>query len=114
MIIKNPADFEFFCSECDKPVKIDDKICPYCGANLEEVLSEEELDYLTVLKICNNEVDAQIVVEHLKGNGIEAFVSKDDMGGMQPFIQLSTGVRILIKQRDAEKALKILEAMNIE
>ncbi|MBN2572519.1 MAG: DUF2007 domain-containing protein [Ignavibacteriales bacterium] len=112
MIIKNPEDYEYFCSRCEKPVKINDKVCPYCGANLEETLSEDELDYLTVLKTFTNEVDAQVAVQHLQTNGVEAFISKDDMGGMRPHLQLTGGIRVLIKQKDAEKALRILEAMD--
>jgi Zn finger protein HypA/HybF involved in hydrogenase expression len=34
--------YEFECSECGKIVKEEDKICPYCGANLSDIAEIEE------------------------------------------------------------------------
>jgi len=46
----------------------------------------------------------------LESNDIYAFIAADDCGGMRPFMQMSTGVRLLIRKADADAALEILKA----
>jgi hypothetical protein len=62
----------------------------------------------TVLEVFNNEIEAEMSRAQLEASGIEAFVSKDDAGGMRPHLQLSQGVRLLVSQEDVDAAREIL------
>lgn len=70
-------------------------------------MSEE----LSVLKIFNNETDAAMARDVLHGAGVKAFVSKDDGGGMEPHLQLTNGVRLVVNRADAEHAQEILRTL---
>lgn len=39
---------------------------------------------IVTIRSFSNEMDAEIARQHLESAGIEAFVRKDDYGGMQP------------------------------
>ena len=41
-------------------------------------------------------IEAQIIVGLLVSNGIDAIVSADDVGGLEPQLQFSGGVRVLV------------------
>lgn len=45
----------------------------------------------------------------LEGSGIPSFVRADDVGGMQPYLTLFRGARLVVRQEDAERARDILE-----
>jgi len=45
----------------------------------------------------------------LAGSGIAAIIEKDDCGGMNPFLQPATGVRLVVRETDAERAEDILQ-----
>jgi hypothetical protein len=62
-----------------------------------------------VLRIFNNEIDAEIAKALLQDGGVRSFVLKDDAGGMEPHLQLSGGVRLVVNRADAEHAHQILE-----
>jgi len=57
-----------------------------------------------------NEIPAEMARARLESNGIYAFVSKDDCGGMRPYMQLATGIRLMLQKGDAEAAAAILRA----
>ncbi|MEM1126683.1 MAG: DUF2007 domain-containing protein [Bacteroidota bacterium] len=65
----------------------------------------------TILATYYNEIDAEIAKDFLRAEGISAYVSKDDSGGMDPHFQLTRGVRVVIMERDAERALAVLQAL---
>jgi uncharacterized caspase-like protein len=46
-------------------------------------MSEESV----VLKTFNNEIDAGLALQLLQDAGVEAFMFKDDAGGMEPHLQ---------------------------
>jgi hypothetical protein len=56
-----------------------------------------------------NRIDAEIAQSALESAGIESMVSADDAGGMRPSLWLS-GVRLLVREPDAVRALEILNA----
>jgi hypothetical protein len=56
-----------------------------------------------------NEASALIAQAALRANGIEAVISRDDAGGMEPQLQLTRGVRLLVSKRDLERALAVLD-----
>ena len=67
-------------------------------------------DDVVVLKTFSNEIEAGIAQQVLQNGGVSAFIFKDDAGGMEPHLQRTSGVRLLVNRVDAESAQKILEA----
>ncbi len=70
-------------------------------------MSEE----ITVLKIFDNEMDATIAQQVLQESGVRAFVLKDDVGGMEPHLQRTSGVRLVVKRAEAGRAHEILQTL---
>jgi len=68
-------------------------------------MSEE----VVVLRVFNNEIDAGMAQQLLQDGGITAFVFKDDAGGMEPQLQCTNGVRLVVNRADAQHAHKILK-----
>lgn len=69
-------------------------------------MSEE----IVVLRVFDNELEAQMAQQMLQDAGVETFIFKDDGGGMEPHLQRTIGVRLVLKSEDAERARDILEA----
>jgi Putative prokaryotic signal transducing protein len=65
-------------------------------------------DELVILKIFNNEVDARMAQEVVQEAGVSAYVFKDDGGGMEPHLQRTIGVRLVVRRAQAERAHQIL------
>ena len=70
-------------------------------------MSEE----VAVLKVFNNEIDAGMAQQMLQNAGIKALVLKDDGGGMEPHLQRTNGVRLLLNRSDAERAYQVLRTL---
>ena len=68
-------------------------------------MSEE----VVVLKTFNNEIEAGMSQQVLQEAGMAAFVFKDDAGGMEPQLQQSNGVRLVVNRADAQRAHKLLK-----
>jgi hypothetical protein len=64
---------------------------------------------LTCLTTYSAEMPAEMARMVLEANGIEAFISKDDCGGMRPYLQPVTGVRLLVRTSDEKAAAEILK-----
>jgi hypothetical protein len=64
-----------------------------------------------VLKVFAAEIDATMAQEVLQDEGIKAFVFKDDGGGMEPHLQRTNGIRLVVKSSDAERAREILKPL---
>lgn len=69
-------------------------------------------DLITIASF-NSDYEAQIARGILRSSGIEAFVFKDDCGGMMPQLQSITGVHLRVSAQDEEKAKRILEQTQI-
>lgn len=55
-------------------------------------------------------VQAEMMVELLRGEGIAAMPQIDDAGGLRPEIALGTGgAKVLVRAEDEERAREILE-----
>jgi len=65
-------------------------------------------DDVVVLKTFSNEIEAGIAQQVLQNGGVSAFIFKDDAGGMEPHLQRTAGVRLLVNRVDAESAHQIL------
>ena len=66
-------------------------------------------DEVVVLKTFNNEIEAGMAQQVLQEAGMTAFVSKDDAGGMEPQLQQTNGVRLVVTRADARRAHKLLK-----
>jgi len=55
-----------------------------------------------------NRIDAEIAQGALEAADIEALVTADDAGGLQPGLWMGEGVRVLVRAEDAERAKEIL------
>jgi Putative prokaryotic signal transducing protein len=64
---------------------------------------------VVVLKTFNNEIEAGMAQQVLQEAGVPAFVFKDDAGGMEPQLQRTNGVRLLVNRADAQHAHKMLK-----
>jgi hypothetical protein len=66
---------------------------------------------IIVIKMFDNELDATIAQQVLEESGVRAFVFKDDAGGMEPHLQRTGGVRLVVNRADAERAHEILQSL---
>ena len=64
-----------------------------------------------VIKTFSNEIDAEMAYQMLQESGVRAFIFKDDAGGMEPHLQLTGGVRLVVTRVDAERAREILQTL---
>jgi putative signal transducing protein len=66
-------------------------------------------DEVIILKTFNNEIEAGMAQQVLQEAGMTAFVFKDDAGGMEPQLQRTNGVRLVVNRIDARRAHKLLK-----
>ena len=64
-----------------------------------------------ILQVFVTEMDANMAQDILQDDGIKAFVFKDDAGGMEPHLQRTNVVRLVVNRIDADRARKILEPL---
>ena len=63
---------------------------------------------LAELAHCSSLGEATMVKTLLNACGIEAFVSIDDAGGVQPVCTIA-GVRVFVNSRDLQKAKEVID-----
>ncbi len=66
---------------------------------------------LTEVIICYNDLDAEIVKGSLERAGIDVFISKDDCGGMEPQLQMTEGIKVMVPSAQAAKARLVLDGI---
>ncbi len=66
-------------------------------------------DEPVVVKTFSNETDTEMANQVLQESGVSAFIFKDDAGGMEPHLQRTGGVRLVVTRSDAERAREILQ-----
>jgi hypothetical protein len=66
---------------------------------------------VVVVKVFTNELDAAMARDVLQDEGVTAFVFKDDSGGMEPHLQKTNGVRLMVSAADVERTHKILSTL---
>jgi Putative prokaryotic signal transducing protein len=64
-----------------------------------------------ILKVFTTEMDANMARDVLQDEGVSAFVFKDDGGGMEPHLQRTNGVRLVVNRGDVDRARKILKPL---
>ncbi len=67
---------------------------------------------ITVIKVYSNEMNAALAQQVLEDAGIKSFIFKDDAGGMEPQLQLTNGVRLVVNRADAESAYQIVQTFD--
>jgi hypothetical protein len=67
-------------------------------------------DEVVVLKTYNNEIEAGMAQQVLHEAGMTAFIFKDDAGGMEPQLQRTNGVRLVVSRVDARRAHRLVKA----
>lgn len=72
---------------------------------MRKFMSEDQV----VLRVFSNEIEAEMSQQVLQQSGVKAFVFKDDVGGMEPQLQLTAGVRLVVNRTDADRAHEILK-----
>jgi hypothetical protein len=63
---------------------------------------------LVVVHKYSTEINAEIGKQKLASYGVEAFISKDDLSGMQPSLQATLGVKLEVLESNLIKAKQIL------
>ena len=53
-------------------------------------------------------IEAQLIVGMLESEGLAAAASSDDAGGLEPQLQLTQGVRVLVAPEDAARARQLI------
>ena len=66
---------------------------------------------LAVVQTYSNEINAEIAKQKLASHGVDAFISKDDEGGMLPSLQQTSSVKLEVLERNRIKAEKILKEL---
>lgn len=108
----NEENEEYRCSECNAIVKLEDIVCPICGANLGETV-QEDIGEVVLLKTFQNDFEAQAAKAQLEEAGIVCVLSGDNEGGMAPALSLTRGIRVLVIEIDLERAIEVLKAMEM-
>ncbi len=67
---------------------------------------------IAVIKVYSSEMDAALAQQVLEDAGIKSFIFKDDAGGMEPQLQLTNGVRLVVNRADAERAYQIVKTFD--
>lgn len=71
-------------------------------------MDEEEL---VAVGTYPNKIDADLAQSALEAAEIEAIVTADDAGGLQPGLWVGEGVRVLVRAEDADRAKEILSGI---
>lgn len=70
-------------------------------------------DDLITIRTFSSDMDAQVAKAHLESEGIKSLIIKDDVGGMQPNFQVTSGVNLAVNRRDQKRAKDILKSVTI-
>ena len=63
------------------------------------------------IAVVNSRAEAELIVGMLRNNGLKAYASADDLGGVDLALQ-AQGVRVLVSETDGQAARKLLNHSN--
>jgi hypothetical protein len=66
-------------------------------------------DRLVPVRTFDNRIDAEMAKDLLEAQGIPSYISGDDAGGIDPALQLTQGVRLIVQERDLARAGQTLD-----
>jgi hypothetical protein len=69
------------------------------------------MEGIAVVRTVPTREEAELLRGVLEANGIEAFVVSDDARGLQPPLELVSGVKLLVAEDEKERALEVLQGM---
>lgn len=64
---------------------------------------------IVTLKIYPSVIDAELAHQFLADHDIETKIQVDNVGGMQPSLNFTVGVKLLIDENNLEKAQELLQ-----
>ena len=67
---------------------------------------------LTCIRTYDSREEADLAGSFLESNSIQANVFADDCGGWRPGLHSSEGVRLMVLQKDTERALQLLNEID--
>ena len=107
-----------FCPNCKAEYREGFSRCADCAVDLIPELSPEpepmeEYVELINIKTFSSRHEAELAKGFLEAHEIDAVVSGDDYGGIQPGLSFSTGVRLSVKDEDVEEAKRIFREAGI-
>jgi hypothetical protein len=73
-----------------------------------------DIDGAVVIRTYSSDAAANVAASILGSEGIETHIQKNDCGGAYPSLQMSEGVRLLVKPEDREVADRILREVESE
>ncbi len=65
---------------------------------------------LRELVICQNDLEAEIIKGLLQENLIEVYIQKDDCGGMNPQLQITEGIKVLVPSDQYQMAETLIKS----
>jgi len=66
-------------------------------------------DELVTVEKFNSESLADVARSFLEANGIPSFISRDDCGGMRPWMSLVFPIRLMVRSSDLKEARELLK-----
>jgi hypothetical protein len=76
----------------------------------DPVTRAEQQDDLVVVRTYGFRHEAEVGRSMLEANEVDAIISGDDAGGIQPGMAAGDGVRLLVRRSDRQKAMELLGA----
>ena len=101
-----------FCPKCKTEYKKAFSRCADCDVDLIPELPEEYVALINI-KTFSTRQDAELTKGLLAAHGVNAFVSGDDYGGINPGLSFSTGVRLLVTEENVVNAKRIFREAGI-
>lgn len=73
-------------------------------------LDPEDLEVLTTL---SDVTEAELLAARLSSDGVDALVRSDDVGRLYPALELTSGVAVLVRREDLERAQQLMGQIEI-
>jgi hypothetical protein len=74
------------------------------------VTHAEQQDDLVVVRTYGFRHEAEVGRSMLEANEVDAVISGDDAGGIQPGMAAANGIKLLVRRSDGQKARQLLGA----
>ncbi len=65
---------------------------------------------MAIVRVFSNELEAEVAMSALEAAGIECIMRRDDCGGVQPAMGLTTGIHVIVPDEDLDAATEVLDA----
>ena len=59
---------------------------------------------MAIVRVFSNELEAEVAMSALEAAGIECIMRRDDCGGVQPAMGLTTGIHVIVPDEDLDAA----------